>query len=175
MKYDNYIYFYNDALIDGGSRFSILYDTLGINTLGGDLSLVLSKSLSAKVSGSIHKYSKQIEDDDNEAWNLPKYEASLDIDYSFLEKFSLKLSTQFVGERYAMTGMTQIGESPLLNGNYKVELLSYIDANIGLEYRYNRRMAVWLNLNNLTGEKYMHWDAYPNQGFQALFGASYLF
>jgi len=175
VKYDNYIYFYNDTLIDGGSRFSILYDTLGIRSLGGDISLVLSKSLRAKVSGSIHKYSKQEEDENNEAWNLPKYEASVDIDYSFLDKFSLKLSSQFVGERYTMTGMPQLGESPLLNGNYKVAMPAYIDANIGLEYRYNRRMAVWVSLNNLTGAQYKHWDAYPNQGFQALFGASYLF
>jgi hypothetical protein len=74
-----------------------------------------------------------------------------------------------------MTGMPQLGESPLLNGNYKVAMPAYIDANIGLEYRYNRRVAVWVSLNNLTGAQYKHWDAYPNQGFQALFGASYLF
>jgi len=175
VKYDNYIYFYNDSSMDGGSRFSILYDTLGINTFGGDLSFVLSKSLRAQLSGSVHKYSKQLEDENNEAWNLPKYQASIDIDYSFLEKFSIKLSTQFVGERYGMTGILQENQSPLVNGNYKVNLPSYIDANIGLEYRYTSRTAVWMNLNNITGSQYKHWDAYPNQGFQALFGASYLF
>jgi len=175
VKYDNYIYFYNATLIDGGSRFSILYDTLGINTFGGDLSFALSKTLSAKVSGSIHNYSVNMEDEEGEAWNLPKYEASLDLDYSFLEKFSLTLNTQFVSERYAMTELTQLDQSPLLNGNYKVSLPSYIDVNLGLEYRYNRRTSAWLNLNNITGTEYRHWDAYKNQGFQALFGASYLF
>ena len=114
------------------------------------------------------------------AWNLPSSKWSVNASYTFLEKFTVDASVQIVGSRSALTQIKptaetlpfqQIGDTYY----YNAELPSYLDGNIGLEYRYNSRTSAWMKLSNLTNSSYRHWAGYPVQGFQALFGASYAF
>ena len=61
------------------------------------------------------------------------------------------------------------------DGLYKVNLPSFADVNLILEYRYNNRISIWANVNNALGTNYRYWSAYPVQGTQAMLGASYAF
>ena len=176
-KYEDYMYFKNDSLLGNGNRFSAFFDTLQVNSIGGDLNIDLGKKFDIRVNAELYKY------DANglqAAWNLPSYTATLDLKYTFLDKFSIKSTTTLVGERHALTEnapldseVTQVLE--FSDGLYDVTLPAYVDLNLNLEYRYNYRTAIWVSLNNLTGTNYRHWAGYPVQGTQALFGASYAF
>ena len=175
VKYEDYMYFVNDSLLDSGSRFTTLYDTLSVRSFGGDLNLDIVKNLEIRIQAAVFSYNAN---GLKNAWNLPSYTASLDIDYTFLEQFSLKSTMKLVGERFALS---QIEPADLEtfeeieNGLYSVSLSSYLDINLNLQYRYNDRTAVWISMNNLTGAKYKQWTGYQVQGIQALFGASYAF
>jgi hypothetical protein len=57
----------------------------------------------------------------------------------------------------------------------QTELPAFIDANLKLEYFYNKRMSAWITASNLVGSRYQVWNNYPVQGFQARFGATYAF
>ncbi len=177
-KYEDYMYFMNDkSLVANGSRFSAFYDTLKIKSVGGHLSLDIIKNLDIRLAGRLYDYDANGQ---NASWNLPKSEWSLDLSYSFLEKFYIDASVSVVGARSAITTVYPGPDLPpfLQDGSiyyYNVKLPSYIDANIGVEYRYNSRTSVWAKCSNLTNSSYSQWAGYPVQGIQALFGASYSF
>ena len=175
--YEDYMYFVNDTLLDLGTRFSSFYDTLTVTQIGGHLTLNLIENLDVRLAGSLYKYdSNGLEN----AWNLPSSRWRIEASYAFLEKFKVDCSFEIIGSRSALTQIQPVPEAlPILqNGDifsYSVDLPSYIDANIGVEYRYNSRSALWLRCSNVLNSSYRKWVGYPVQGFQALFGASYAF
>ena len=55
------------------------------------------------------------------------------------------------------------------------ELNGVFDANIGLEYRYNKKLGFFLNVNNIASVRYMRYMNYPTQRFNLMGGLSYSF
>ena len=49
------------------------------------------------------------------------------------------------------------------------------DANLHLEYRYNRRVSAFIQFNNIANQKYQRWMNYPVYGFQVLGGVTFGF
>jgi outer membrane receptor protein involved in Fe transport len=49
------------------------------------------------------------------------------------------------------------------------------DINLGAEYRYNKRMGLFIQLNNILNVRYSRFLNYPTQRFSALGGVSFSF
>lgn len=171
--YEDYMYFKNDIYLSG-NRFTAFYDTLNVKTIGGDIHFDVNDDLEFSLYATAYRYdSNGLE----AAWNLPSYEAKLEVNYKFLEKFKLSSTTSLVGERFAISDIepATFEFEEFEDGQYKVSLPSFVDVNLSLEYRYNERTAIWANINNALGTNYRYWVAYPVQGTQAMLGASYAF
>ena len=80
----------------------------------------------------------------------------------------------FVSDRYVKELNANEGEE-LAYGVYGTKLPSYIDANLGLEYRYNRKIAAFVQLNNIANQRYQMFKDYEVQGFNVMAGFSYSF
>ena len=79
-----------------------------------------------------------------------------------------------IGERYAKTyDFTQLvdGKRPVV----AKKLNMVVDANIGVEYRYNKAFSLFLNFNNIANQKYYRWNNYQMQGFNFMGGLTYSF
>ena len=61
------------------------------------------------------------------------------------------------------------------DGTYTINLNGYLDANLNIEYRYNKRLSGWLRFNNMLATRYAFWALYPVQRFNAMMGATYSF
>ena len=59
--------------------------------------------------------------------------------------------------------------------SYEYKLKGFLDANFKVEYRYNKRLSAWVQLNNAFGLKYQRWGGYPVQQVMATLGATYAF
>jgi hypothetical protein len=177
-KYEDFLYFVNDASLDTtGSRFTEYYDTLKIRQIGGALSLKIIKDLEVRLSGALYDYDANGQD---AAWNLPNTKWSMDLSYLFLDKFYVDVSVNIAGARSSLSQISSVqATQPIMQigdlDYYNIDLPYYIDANIGLEYRYNSRTSIWAKCSNVTNSSYRHWAGYPVQGIQALFGGSYAF
>jgi hypothetical protein len=177
-KYEDYLYFGNNVLLDAtGSRFTEFYDTLKVRSVGGHLSLNLSKNLDIRLTGAIYDYDDNGQD---AAWNLPNTKWTMDFNYSLIDKLFVDASVTFSGRRSSVSQLSPGQDAiPFMQDGdinyYNVKLPSYLDANIGMEYRYNSRTSVWVKCSNLTNSSYRHWVGYPVQGIQALLGGSYAF
>ena len=151
-----------------------------VSSLGGNISVEISDNFSLGINGEFYSYSLSGDTLSN-FWNLPKYNASLDLIYTLIEKFTIDFTTTIVGDRPSLSTIApeDVESSELITFNnenyYNIELPGYLDLNLNLEYRYNERTSVWVTMNNITNNRYSHWAGYRVQGIQTLFGASYAF
>ncbi|MDA0728791.1 MAG: hypothetical protein O3C18_03780 [Bacteroidetes bacterium] len=164
---------FQPMVVDSLTDFVAVYDTVGVQTLGGEASLTIGDRWNVSGGCSLHSYSLRFED---RAWHLPKVTWQASATYAWIEGLTLTADASFVGERYALTNREDYGETTFIgDGHYEMRLPAYLDLNVRADYRYNDRMGAWLTLANLTNAKYAVWGGSPVQGFQALAGVHYAF
>ena len=49
------------------------------------------------------------------------------------------------------------------------------DINVGVDYKLNKKWALWLDLNNIANSKYQRWNQYASYGFNLVGGVRYSF
>jgi hypothetical protein len=63
----------------------------------------------------------------------------------------------------------------LEDGQFAQKLGFIADVNLGVEYRYNKRISAFLQFNNLAAQRYQRWYNYQVQGFQVMGGVTFRF
>lgn len=147
-----------------GNSFGVVYDDLNTLQIFGELVVELSEGFSLGANAGFYSYSP---DNQNEAWNLPKLEATLFSNFDITEKIFGGVSLFFVGERSDFWSTN--------TSNEVITLESYLDANVNLGYRVSDRLSVFAKGSNLLGKKYEKWLNFPVQGIQGLIGGTYKF
>jgi outer membrane receptor protein involved in Fe transport len=94
------------------------------------------------------------------AWNLPQAEIILQATYNLFDKFLVKAGLDMSFGRYAKVyaAGTNIIE---LNNQFVYDLGNVIDGNLTLEYRYNKRISGFVQLNNIASQRYLRFYNYP--------------
>jgi len=153
-----------------GNSFFVLYDHLKTLDVFGEIKAELTKDVSVFANATISNYSIATE---QEAWYMPKARFSLGAKADITEQFSISVNVFYVGERKAKfdSDVLSIGNSTSI-----IETLNgYVDVNFGMNYKFNSRFGLFLNVYNLTDKSYEKWLNFPVQGIQILGGANYKF
>ena len=170
-KIENYPLFINDFSEPIASKFEVVYDTLEITNVTAEISFQKDNKFNVLARGDFYLYQVNKE---AEAWHLPSFKATLTGFYDLQDKLVFKSDIYYITGRVAKTFDAAQGE-PVGYGAYSKNLKDLIDFNLGIEYRYNKNISGWLNLNNLASIKYNQWNNYPNHGFLFMVGFSYSF
>jgi hypothetical protein len=101
------------------------------------------------------------------AYTRPNFELKFNTNYNIGDKFLLKLDIFHWGERY--------GSSIANLAQTDVKMPAFTDVNFGIDYRYNKNFSAFLQLNNLTNNRYQRFFAYPVYGFNLLGGFTFTF
>ena len=151
-----------------GDQMSILYDDVSVLNISGELHYHDREALGLTARIDISSYTQKVE---AEAWNLPPYQLSLGANYDVRDKLILKLEMQFMGKRKAKEEIrtTVIPQSSVY------DLKGYMDLYLGAEYRYTKRLSIFLDMSNLSASKYERWHRYSVQRALVLLGATYAF
>ena len=93
----------------------------------------------------------------------------LDAFNNLYDKFLVNVDLNMEGGRKALVYApgTNVTKE---NNQYALNLGFIADVNLGLEYRYNKRISAFVQLNNLASQRYMRWYNYPVQIFQVMGG-----
>lgn len=162
----------NEAYFSFGNQFTTVYDRVDILDVRGEL--IYSPSEAVQVSGRIDIY-RYDTDEQPEAWNLPPYEIGLIARYDLREKLILKVEAQFMGRR-PVSGVVQTDVTDETTATVvDQELDGFMDLYLGAEYRYNKRLSVFVDVSNLSASKYERWYNYPVQRTLFMGGATYAF
>lgn len=158
--------FVTDTTFSVGNKFNVIYDTLNLTTLEGSLSYQLNEKLKIDALARYNSYSLL---NNSYAWNLPQWEAVIKGSYNLFDKFLVNLDVNFEGGRKALVYAMEEGVT-LENGQYAKTLGFIADINLGLEYRYNKRISAFVQMNNLASQRYNRWYNHPVQIFQFMGG-----
>jgi len=153
-----------------GNSFYVLYDKLKTLDFFGEIKTEIIKGLSVFANTNFNNYSTGSE---NKAWYMPSVRFSLGTNIDVTEQFSMNANVFYVGERKA-----KFNSDVLTIGTYTSitkTLAGYVDVNMGANYKFNSRFGLFLNVYNLTDERYEKWFNFPVQGIQILGGANYKF
>jgi hypothetical protein len=149
--------FINDGRADYG-RFEVLYDTMSLLTISGNVSYTKIKNFSASLQGAYHIYNET-------NFGLPNLDANLILRYSaFKKKLLLR------GEFYTVSGINYVdatGETGVIK--------PLLDLNFGMEFKVTKNIGLFANLNNLLNNKRERWYRYPQFGFNVMGGVTVKF
>ena len=171
-RFEDFLYFVNDSAYSPGSRFSALYDDLTVFNIRGEVSIATKSNFRMHIQGDYFLYSTEAE---AHPWYQPTTRVTLSSSYNIEDKLMVTVDVFTEGKRKAKS-LVQHQEGVLeSDGSYTVDLNGYADANLGIEYRYTKRLSAWLRFNNLMASRYQRWNLYNVQRFNAMMGATYSF
>jgi hypothetical protein len=155
-----------------GDRMGVLYDRVDVLNISGELRAHVRETfdLTARIDVSTYETRSQ-----PEAWNLPPYQLAFGGVYSVREKLIVKAEAQFLGRRKVRGDEIVVTGQPAGILFETRELEGFMDLYLGLEYRYTKRLSIFLDASNLSASKYERWSQYPVQRSLVLGGATYAF
>jgi outer membrane cobalamin receptor len=154
----------SDTLSVLQNRFNVIYDNMNLLNIKASLGYVKVKDLQARLLANYYHY---IPVDEEKAWQMPNYEIGLDAGYTFLEKYTLRASIMMIGSRYALVYNEGLKEA--------VKMKTAIDIGFGAEYRINKMISAFADINNILNQNYQRWYEYPVQGILVMAGVKLTF
>jgi len=142
------------------NRFDAIYSGASHLKIGMRANYNLRNRVNVELKGA---YNGWLVENEQYAWNKPKWEADLNTDVHITRELSVSLNTFLEGARYAKLGNTAIRMRPK------------IDINLGTSYVYNNWLTFFGKVNNLINNPYQDYYGYQVQGINALVGASFSF
>jgi outer membrane receptor protein involved in Fe transport len=110
------------------------------------------------------------------AWHKPAYDLEFTGRYNIQEKIVLTAKAIITGPVWALV---PVHVNYFISGPEFImqakKLKGWTDINLGAEYRFNKALSFWININNLTNSKYYRWSNYRSYGINLLGGVSYSF
>lgn len=165
--------FINEDIFSDLYKFMVIYDN--VDALGGNASLSYQDGERLKIDGvvSYYKFLANNVNGNNPGkfvYHIPEFTGTLRATYNMFDKIYVK----------ADVGVEAIRKSPVYlyneaDDDIVVDLGTIVDGNLGVEYRYNKRISIFLQLNNIGAQKYYRWYNYRVQGFQVMGGATFSF
>ncbi len=146
------------------SRFSLTYDTGNVDILSFNNKLTYSVSTNSSVGVGLTLYN-YVTTSLEKAWHLPSYTFTLFVSKNIKEKFFIN------SEIIAQGGI----EAPGATAIEVIDLESFFDVNINLDYKATERFSVFLKLNNLLNKEYENYIGYPVRGATFKVGGKYRF
>lgn len=154
-----------------GNSFNVVYDQVNTVSAFGELNFDVRRNLNLRLNATYFVYDTS---EQEEAWNLPEYEANLMMDWQITQKWFAGANLFLVGERKD-ANLYDVRTLDELPSPEVVDLDGYIDLNANLGYRFNDRLSIFARGHNLLGDNYEKWKNYPVLGLQVMAGATYKF
>lgn len=152
-----------------GNSYGVVYDDVTTFSIFGEINVDVNRNFSLGIKA---EYFTHNTDEEEEAWNLPDFKASLFMDFQIDEHWFAGANLYYTGERKDQLDIID----PFIPITPTTMILeSYFDANAHLGYRINDRWSAYIKANNIANQDYQRWLNYPVQGIQFLAGVTYKF
>lgn len=173
--FENYPLFVTDTNATLLNTFTYVYDDINEVKIKAELELVKSSKLRLAATGIYNHYKTTLQE---YAWYKPTYEITIAGRYDIQNKIILTSSATINSKVWALVpepgAILHETNSPTYIMTAQ-QLKGWVDVNIGAEYRFNKALSFWLNINNLSHSRYYKWNNYRSYGINLLGGVSYSF
>ena len=161
--------------------FRIMYDDMDLLKFNVEVFHTASEKLDLLLTGNYYVYKM---DEQEEAWNMPDWDAKLALGYKITDQLSVSTDIYLEGSRKALimeyygyntlffTSGSLIALPPIYK-SYNLDTI--VDMNFSASYKISQNFSVFGLLNNFGFQKYENWLGYRSQSFNFLAGLSYAF
>jgi len=167
----NMVLYVNDTKELFQNKFDVIYDDANEFKVRGEVSYQQREKLRINLRAEYFNYKMKTE---LRAWYTPQVQITLSGNYNLRDKIVAKVDLFYLDDQFAKTFVPD-GSSPTGTKVVAKELKGVFDANIGLEYRYTKKLGFFLNFNNIANVRYYRYSNYPTQKFSLMGGLSYSF
>lgn len=158
---DDAYFFVNDNSNPLMNQFTVVYDDITLAKLHGELTVRPSDPWKVYLKGTYYSYVTMVSED--QPWNKPEFDISLQTRYNMGDKILVDAGIYAIGARYYEN----------FNPVMEETLPLAIDANLGIEYRYSTLLSFWARINNLAAQKYYLYNNYPSYKLRMMLGLTY--
>jgi len=141
--------------------YKAVYNNLNRLTAGGDITFVNDEMITLRAGGHYYHYTFVDLGGVEPAWSRyyrPDWDAFAAVDLNYHYKWFFHLEGQLLGKVQADGGQTL----PLRYG-----------INVQVEYRHNRALSFFAQMDNLAFQRYWYWANYPSQRGLFILGLTY--
>lgn len=171
-SYANLALYISQPNLPFGDRMRVIYDDVDILDLSGEITYSLREAVRFSARVDIYTYTVSVQE---EPWNLPPYKLTFAGHYRLRDKLVAKAEVLFLGKRPAFRLPEPVSGPDAVPVSTRTSLDGFMDLYLGLEYRYTKRLSVFLDASNLSASKYERWYRYPVQRSLIMAGATYAF
>lgn len=171
-SHENMPLFVNTPNPPTGDRMDVVYDEVEIMDFSGELTYSNTNNLRLSARIDVYTYATRVQD---EPWNLPPYKLTFAARHNLRDKLVLKAEALFLGRRPAYRGPEPPTDSSVVTFSTRTQLDGFLDLYLGAEYRYTKRLSMFLDISNLSASKYERWYRHPTQRGLIMLGATYSF
>ena len=163
-KWENAPFYIADTTIALQNKFTFVYDDYDMVALRAGISFHMNKKWNVMGEGNYYVYNTI-----NElfAWHRPDYDVKLLANYNLGDKIYIHANIIYTGPSKAPLYINNTVNSQIVD--------PWVDASLGVEYRYHKRLGIFVNFNNVAASNYNRWYNYPSYGFNVIGGLSYIF
>jgi len=172
QTFENYAFFVTDTLNYLKNSFTLLYDDISVMKIKAELEYLRKDKLRLALNGSYNKFYKLLFQE--KAWYQPETELEFTASYNMQDKIMIKFQTGYHGPAWALVPSIP-GDASQETTLAAEKIKGWVDINLGAEYRFNKALSFWLNINNILGKQHLYWYNYPTYKFNLLGGVSYSF
>ena len=162
---DDMYFFVNDNKDPLKKGFNTEYDNTTLWNVHGEMQFQYTEKIKFLAKADYNKYDMQTED---QPWQKPLWQATLSANYNLKNKIVVTADVFMYGKREAKI----VSTDPLISVSTTQELKPIVDANLGLEYRYSKKLSGFVHFNNLGFSRYYYWNNYPTYKFNFLLGVT---
>jgi hypothetical protein len=161
LFYSNLIFTDNLADLSLGSYFIPIIDDVELLNVHAEINGAINDKLS--FNSSVNWYDYTLAENDY-AWNKPEWDGKIGLNYNLRDKIIAGLEVTALGKRRFI-----VTDTPVV----AFETPSFLNINLGAEYRYSKILSFWTKLNNISSNRYYEWAFYPSQRFLFMLGFTY--
>jgi hypothetical protein len=162
----NMPFFVNDSSTKYANTFEVVYDDVTLLHARFTFSFQSKESIKVLFKANYYDYTMTTE---FRPWHKPEYDISLSAKFAIRDIIFIRGEITNYGKSfaktYSSTGLSVKSEP----------MESWMDINLGIEYRYTKSLSIFADFYNLGNTSYMRWYNYPVQQFSIIGGLSYSF
>jgi hypothetical protein len=158
-------------------QFQAIYSNTNFWSVGGSLGYKMNQKLEATIQVNYQDFKV---DSFAHAYYRENINGSLLVNYQLDEKLSFAVKAFYVGKRKGLSEQAQFSAFTSSGNAFESSLIEYdlkgfVDANLSAEYKYNKKLAAFLSLNNIVNARTQRWQHTPTMGFWLMGGVTYTF
>jgi hypothetical protein len=167
-KIQDMYFFVNDDRDLFRQGFNTLYDDASLWNVHGELQFQSEEKIKVFAKADYNKYDTKNE---LKPWHTPLWQVTLSANYNLKDKIIATADIFLYGTRNARV----LKADSLVSVFTFKEMKPIVDANLGIEYRYSKKLSAFIHFNNLGFMRYALWNNYPSQKFNFLIGVTSVF